>query len=71
MTNEDILQIALKLQKEEREKGCEYCNGNQRALSGFSYSYGVIIGNNISIHCGDDCYDDEFEIIYCPMCGRK
>ena len=54
---------------------CEYCTKGKRVTT-YSYTggYAEISGCELSIHLPCDYWmnaDAEFEINYCPMCGRK
>lgn len=67
------LAIRAICEKAEREKGCEYCtiDSSTRKVLGWDGS-----NDAISISFGDDLdgIDSdswEFEIRFCPMCGRR
>ena len=58
---------------------CEFCDGKEKRIeNGFTYGNAYITKNRLnksySLHydnSGDEYGEGEFEINYCPMCGRK
>lgn len=70
------LALAALREQEQREQGCEYCDGTEKDLY---YQDGAcaqmidlvyISGNRIECDFGCKAWGS-FEIKYCPMCGRK
>lgn len=64
----DTVYKALK-DAQRRLKGCEYCRGEK------SFGYDGINDGIRIVHCGDlwgiESDTWEFEIEYCPICGRE
>lgn len=57
---------------------CDFCDGKAKRIeNGYTYGDARIkksSGENYSLHfdnSGDEYGDGQFEINYCPMCGRK
>nr|DAE76882.1 MAG TPA: Rad50 zinc hook motif [Bacteriophage sp.] len=58
---------------------CEFCDGKQKKIeNGYTYGIAKIVeqysGNYYSLHydnSGEEYGEGEFEINYCPICGRK
>ena len=58
---------------------CEFCDGKEERIeNGFTYGNAYITKNclnkSYSLHydnSGDEYGEGEFEINYCPICGRK
>lgn len=68
--------VAALREQEQREQGCEYCDGTEKDLY---YQDGAcaqmidlvyISGNRIECDFGCKAWG-AFEINFCPMCGRK
>jgi len=71
---EDLLRFEFVLQalkeKEEKEKGCEYCN-RHIPINDFAKDYSIEVDNaEISLWEDLKCLS-HIKIKYCPMCGRK
>lgn len=58
---------------------CEFCDGRKKKIeNGYTYGRAYIKSTNYG-YCHKLCYDNsgeeygegEFEINYCPICGRK
>lgn len=64
----DLVYEALK-SMQRRQKGCEYCRG-EKQLGHDAINDGIHI-----VHCGDlwgiESDTWEFEIEYCPICGKE
>ncbi|WP_195201334.1 hypothetical protein [Faecalispora jeddahensis] len=72
--------IAAIQEKQEREKGCEFCSGNDWRdrknipLQGSHTQAEIVIDTDNSIYVSnmdDDISINTVEIKFCPMCGRK
>ena len=58
---------------------CEFCDGKEKRIeNGFTYGNAYITQNLLNKsyslyydNSGDEYGEGEFEINYCPMCGRK
>lgn len=58
---------------------CEFCDGKEKRIeNGFTYGNAYITKNLLNKSCslhydnsGDEYGEGEFEINYCPICGRK
>ena len=58
---------------------CEFCDGKEKRIeNGFTYGNAYITKNRLNKsyslnydNSGDEYGEGEFEINYCPMCGRK
>ena len=58
---------------------CEFCDGKEKRIeNGFTYGNAYITKNLLNKsyslnydNSGDEYGEGEFEINYCPMCGRK
>ena len=58
---------------------CEFCDGKEKRIeNGFTYGNDYITKNHLNKsyslnydNSGDEYGEGEFEINYCPMCGRK
>jgi hypothetical protein len=61
----DIAISALKEQA-EREKGCEYCNGNALKGVALTYFWGI---PKVALHSGEELTESE-KFKFCPNCGR-
>ena len=61
--------ISALQEREERSKGCEYCNGNVDERP-FLDSKDLYISEDGWLTLSDEDYDF-CEINFCPMCGRK
>ena len=63
-------------EQEQREQGCEYCDGTEKDLYYQDGAYSqmndlvYISGNRIECDFGCKAWG-AFEINFCPMCGRK
>lgn len=71
------LAIAALREQMQREKGCEYCNGEKRMVAkvGYAGEHGFYLAGNAFTYSAQVAADDDFEdntfVNYCPMCGRK
>ena len=60
-------QILSALQeKAEREKGCEWCNGEALKNVAFTTTWGT---PKIALHSGEELTESE-KFKFCPICGR-
>lgn len=64
--------IALKAlqEKQEREKGCGYCNNHRPLLALYTEYTMEIDDRDLSVWQGLKC-EGTLKISFCPMCGRK
>ena len=75
ISNYDLLTAIEALrEKQEREKGCEWCNGKLKKYQSSIQdgSFARITPNKPELYVlAKDTLSTYFDINYCPMCGRK
>lgn len=63
--------LAALREKQERDKGCEYCKGGGNAESLIDGETTVFITSEDKVFCADQGGDGYLDWKFCPMCGRK
>ena len=64
----DAVLSALREQA-EREKGCEYCNGN--SLDNLVLTHDIAGSPRIALHGGNTPIDKSDKPVFCPKCGKR